>query len=732
MADEHTTETLRGSVESVAFRNEENGFTVLQLATDEELVTVVGCLPGVFAGENLEFSGTWGYHENFGRQFVASACARGMPASAADMLKYLSSGAVKGIGPVTAGRIVELFGADTFKVIEENPKKLARVKGVSLDGAQKISDEFKRQHALRDTMIALERFSMSPTECLSAYKVFGGEAVKIIETNPYLLCGERIGIGFERADAIASALSQPPPPACRVEAGIEHVIRHNVGNGHTCLPRARLAAPCRSLLGVTEEDIEQAIDAMLEKGRLITHPLAGRDSIFLPPLYWTERNIAALLKRILQYPPASQPASEKEIDKIEKKLGVKYEEKQRSAVETALAKGLLILTGGPGTGKTTTVQAILDLYEARDIDYALAAPTGRAAKRMSELTGRPAKTIHRLLEVEWGENDKPVFMRNAGNPISANALIIDELSMVDIFLFESILNALPMGCRLILVGDSDQLPPVGAGNVLKDIIDAHMLPVVELKEIFRQAKESLIVLNAHKIVGGEMPVLDRRDKDFFFIETRDIASAARTVCDLFSKRLPDAYGYSTMTDIQVLCPSRKGETGTVALNAELQKLVNPPAKGKKELAAKNRVLREGDKVMQIKNNYQVVWEKDGESGAGVFNGDIGRLVKIDQAGQTLTVDFDERMAELPFDHAIELEHAYAVTVHKSQGNEFEAVVMPVIGASDLLCYRNLLYTAVTRAKKLMIVVGRADKIRAMVDNDNKVKRYSALKYFLTE
>ncbi|OQA70443.1 MAG: ATP-dependent RecD-like DNA helicase [Firmicutes bacterium ADurb.Bin262] len=726
MADEQTSDTLRGSVESVAFRNEESGFTVLHIATDEELVTVVGCLPGVFAGENIEVSGTWGYHESYGRQFNAASYVRGMPASAADMLKYLSSGAVKGVGPVTAGRIVEMFGADTFKVIEEEPDKLARVKGISRFGAQQISAEFKRQHALRDIMIALERYSMSPVECLNAYKVFGEEAVKIIETNPYLLCSERIGIGFERADAIAAALAQPPPPACRIEAGIEHVIRHNVGNGHTCIPRAKLAAPCCSLLDVGEEEIEQSIDTMLEKGRLITHPLGGRDHIFLPPLYWKERNIAALLRRILQYPPASQPASEKEIDKIEKKLGVQYEEKQRSAIETALAKGLLILTGGPGTGKTTTVQAILDLYEARGIDYALAAPTGRAAKRMSELTGRPAKTIHRLLEVEWGENDKPVFMRNASNPISANALVIDELSMVDIFLFESILNALPMGCRLIMVGDSDQLPPVGAGNVLKDIIDSRMLPVVELKEIFRQAKESLIVVNAHKIVEGGMPVLDLRDRDFFFIETRDIPSALRTVCDLFSKRLPDAFGYSTMTDIQVLCPSKKGEIGTVALNAVLQKLVNPPAKDKNEIALKNRVLREGDKVMQIKNNYQVTWEKDGESGAGVFNGDIGRLVKISHAGQTLTVDFDERMAILPFDHAVELEHAYAVTVHKSQGNEFEAVVMPVIGAPDLL------YTAVTRAKKLMIVVGRADKIKAMVDNDKKVKRYSALKYFLTE
>ena len=725
-------EELCGVVEDVTYRREDTGFTVMDIFADDEYVTVVGVLPELSEGESVRLRGTWGYHATFGKQFKAQLCERSMPSSSADLLRYLSSGAVRGIGPATAKKIIERFGENSFDVLENQPERLADIKGISLKKAKDISKIFNEQFAVRQIMISLERFGMTTHECLDAYKLYGANAVDMIKANPYALCSDIVGMGFERADAIASALPEPPDRAYRVSAGIVHVVKYNLNNGHTCVPRKKLIAPSSGLLEADEDTIEAAIDALVESGRLISQMMNGKEFLFLPQIYSAEKLAAQRILVMTKFPPAGRVTVEEDIEKIEKEENIHYESKQREAILTAANKGILILTGGPGTGKTTALNGILKLFELDGIDVALTAPTGRAAKRMSEITGKEAKTIHRLLEVEWDKHDRPYFSRNARNPISAGAVIVDELSMVDISLFASLLDALPLGCRLIMVGDSDQLPAVGAGSVLHDLILSGVLPVVELKEVFRQAMQSRIVTNAHKIVSGQMPELHDKNNDFFFMKRNSAYDTAATVAELCTVRLPKAYSYSPINDIQVLCPSRKGETGTVSLNKRLQAVINPPSPEKKELQSGSRIFREGDKVMQIKNNYNIIWTKDSEEGTGVFNGDIGTVKKIDKANGCLAVWFDDKEAVYSTDNLQELEHAYAITVHKSQGNEFNAVVIPVMGVVPQLCYRNLLYTAVTRAKKLMVMVGSEKQIRDMVENNTRSKRYSALKFFLTE
>lgn len=725
-------EELCGVVEDVTYRREDTGFTVMDIFADDEYVTVVGVLPELSEGESVRLRGTWGYHATFGKQFKAQLCERSMPSSSADLLRYLSSGAVRGIGPATAKKIIERFGENSFDVLENQPERLADIKGISLKKAKDISKIFNEQFAVRQIMISLERFGMTTHECLEAYKLYGANAVDMIKANPYALCSDIVGMGFERADAIASALPEPPDRAYRVSAGIVHVVKYNLNNGHTCVPRKKLIAPSSGLLEADEDTIEAAIDALVESGRLISQMMNGKEFLFLPQIYSAEKLAAQIILVMTKFPPAGRVTVEEDIERIEKEENIHYESKQREAILTAANKGILILTGGPGTGKTTALNGILKLFELDGIDVALTAPTGRAAKRMSEITGKEAKTIHRLLEVEWDKHDRPYFSRNARNPISAGAVIVDELSMVDISLFASLLDALPLGCRLIMVGDSDQLPAVGAGSVLHDLILSGVLPVVELKEVFRQAMKSRIVTNAHKIVSGQMPELHDKNNDFFFMKRNSAYDTAATVAELCTVRLPKAYLYSPINDIQVLCPSRKGETGTVSLNKRLQAVINPPSPEKKELQSGSRIFREGDKVMQIKNNYNIIWTKDSEEGTGVFNGDIGTVKKIDKANGCLAVWFDDKEAVYSTDNLQELEHAYAITVHKSQGNEFNAVVIPVMGVVPQLCYRNLLYTAVTRAKKLMVMVGSEKQIRDMVENNTRSKRYSALKFFLTE
>ncbi|MCI5739219.1 MAG: AAA family ATPase, partial [Ruminococcus sp.] len=582
--------------------------------------------------------------------------------------------------------------------------------------------------------IALETYGMSPRECIAAYEAFGSNAVERVTKNPFELCDADTGIGFERAEAIADALPNPPESEFRVRAGITHIVRQNLySNGHTCIPREKLLKIAADYLSAGTDAVDRQIDALTASGALTAKELNGREFIFLTSAYRDEKTIADRIKILLRFPPPQCETLEKDIEKQEKQDGITYAETQREAIKTAVSRGVLILTGGPGTGKTTTLNGILKLFEQQGLDIALAAPTGRAAKRMTELTGREAKTMHRLLEVEWDEHDRPVFKRNLRNPLECDALVLDELSMVDISLFASLMQALPFGCRLIMVGDSDQLPPVGAGNVLADLIASDLLPVVELTEVFRQAMGSLIVTNAHRIVAGEMPELTRKDGDFFLMERPNPYAASQTIAALYAKRLPEAYKFSPQNDIQVLCPSKKGETGTVHLNKILQDLVNPAADEKKELTVGFRTFRVGDKVMQTKNNYDIVWEKsDGETGEGIFNGDIGVIENIDIHTETVQICFDDRSAVLAKEQMTDVELAYAVTVHKSQGSEFPAVIMPVVAVLPNLCYRNLLYTAVTRAKQLLILVGTRAEIQKMVENDKKTRRYSALKTFLTE
>ncbi len=723
---------IEGTIEGVVYTNAENVYSVIDLSYDNSLVTAVGIMPSCAVGEKIKLKGVWTTHPTFGKQFKASECERSMPKSAGDMLKYLSSGTIKGIGPSTAAKIVERFGDETFEILENEPFRLAEIKGISESKAMEMGEKFKSQFAVREVIIALEKYNMNATECLSAYKAYGVNAVQRITENPYILCGGKVGLRFERVDEIAASFPNNIKSLYRHRAGIIHILRHNLHNGHTCLPREKIILPSLELLGTEREETQSIIDDLIEDREIIEKFHDDKSYLFLPEEYYDEKTIADRIKVMISFPPAGAKTLDKDIEKIEEKRNIKFEEKQRLAIKTAITKGMLVLTGGPGTGKTTAINGILDIYEKQKLRVLLGAPTGRAAMRMSEVTGRKAKTIHRLLEVEWGEGDRQIFTRNLENPLEADAVIVDELSMVDTHLFAALLDALPLGCRLIMVGDADQLPPVGAGNVLQDIIISKLLPTVALTEIFRQSLKSLIVTNAHKIVKGEYPDLERVDADFFFMQRPGISQCADTVADLYINRLPKAYGYSPMDDIQIICPSRKGENGTVSLNRRLQELINPPSKDKETYESGMRVFREGDKVMQIKNNYDIVWKKGKEVSAGIFNGDIGKIEIINKNAGFMKIDFDGRQAIYPFDNANELELAYAVTVHKSQGSEFEAVIMPVCGIPPQLCYRNLLYTAVTRAKNRLITVGSKQQILSMVDNDKKTKRYSFLKYLLTE
>ncbi len=721
---------IEGTVEDIVYQNPENGYCVIDISCDMKLITAVGIMPSCNAGEKVRLYGQWKNHPTFGTQFSAQRCERSMPKTAADMLRYLAGGAIKGIGPATANKIVERFGEDTFEVIENEPERLREIKGISSEKALEIGESFKKQFAAREVIVALEKLGLSASEALSAYKAYGNATTQRISENPYILCGEKVGLRFERVDEIAKSFPVKVKSIFRQRAGILHILRHNLTNGHTCVPREKLILPAQELIGTEREETQGIIDDLIEDKELVQCFFDEKPYIFLVEEYIDERSIADRIKVMLRFPPAKGRISEKEIDAIEEKKGFRFEKKQKQAILTAVNDGLLVLTGGPGTGKTTTLNGILELFEKKKLRVALAAPTGRAAMRMSEVTGRNAKTIHRLLEVEWGEGDRQRFTRNMENPLEADAVIVDELSMVDTHVFAALMDALPLGCRLVMVGDSDQLPPVGAGNVLQDIIRSELIPVVALTEVFRQSLKSLIVTNAHKIVKGEYPELSVRDKDFFFMQRNNVRQCAETVVELCTQRLPKAYGCDPFEDIQIVCPSKKGETGTARLNVQMQAVLNPQSKDKEELVRGNRIFREGDKVMQTKNNYDIVWTRGKETLAGVYNGDIGKIISVNHNGGFMKILFDTRTAIYPFDSVNELELAYAITVHKSQGSEFESVVMPICFVPSQLSYRNLLYTAVTRAKNRLILLGNQNEIFKMVDNDKKTRRFSGLKYML--
>lgn len=733
-AENKTLLEMEGSVENIVYHNENNQYTVLELNSGDELVTVVGTFPYISIGEKLHLFGTWTSHATFGQQFRAEAFERSRPEDTSAMLKYLSSGAIKGIGVATAGKIIEAFGDEAINVIENDPERLATIKGITLKKAREISEEMQRVNGIRDLMAFLSSFGVRPEDAVKVWKEYGTDSVACIQEDPYRLCSEKISVDFVIADKLAESMEYDRANAERIKAGVLYVLRHNLNNGHTCLPADKLCPAAASMLGVTLEDAQTALLNLCQGFEAVCENFDGRDFIFLPKQHRSEVYSAERIHMMLKYPPESIVGIEREIEEIERSEGITYAERQKDAIRAALDKGLLILTGGPGTGKTTTLNAIIRILMQKGEEVFLAAPTGRAAKRMSELTGVEAKTIHRMLQVDWDENDNPVFQRNERNPLECDAVVIDELSMVDSYVFESVLRALPIGCRLILVGDSDQLPSVGAGNVIGDLIAAQVFPTVQLKEIFRQSMESLIVTNAHRIVNGDMPVLSVRDNDFFFMPMDDLRAVSDTILSLATTRLPNRYNYSPVTDIQVLCPGRKGELGTIELNKRLRELINPAAKNKPQVSVGGTLFRVGDKVMQIKNNYDLPWSReDGTTGEGVFNGDMGIVTDVDKASGCIRVQVDDHEVLYDFEHAAaELELAYAVTVHKSQGNEFTAVIIPVFPGIPQLSYRNLLYTGITRAKKLLILVGRSSAVQDMVANDRKTRRFSGLARFLTE
>ena len=701
---------LEGEVENIVFRNDENGYTVLEIADGDEQMTAVGVMPPVSAGDKVVMTGRFSEHKIYGKQFSARTCEICRPSESADILRYLSSGAVRGIGPSTARRLVESFGDSTLDVMENQPERVAQLKGISAEKAQDFAAQLKANAGIRTLMLYLGEYGISNASAIKIFNVFGTSSVERIKENPYCLCQGDWGVSFERADFIAKKEQLPADSEVRVGAGLSYILRHNEGNGHTCLPKDKLTQLASEFLNVPHGRAAEVLEQMLFDRTLIADTVDDRAFVFTQQQHLNEMYIASRIKMMLSFPAEPEKNIESAVSEQERDNHIRYADLQKEAITAALSEGLL---------------------QSRGKRVLLAAPTGRAAQRMSALTGDEAKTLHRLLGVNWDKNDNPVFQKNEQNQLKCDALIIDEVSMVDSFIFASVMRALPLGCRLILVGDSDQLPSVGPGNVLGDLTDSGMLPVVRLNEIFRQAQQSLIVTNAHKIVNGQMPVLNRADKDFFFMPRSAKAEISAVICDLCQTRLPNAYGYSAFENIQVLSPSRKGDLGTVELNEKLQGCLNPPSDDKAEATIGGKTFREGDKVMQTKNDYDILWTREnGETGEGVFNGDIGIIEKIDRRNKIIRVHFDDKTANLSYEACANLDFSYAVTVHKSQGNEFDAVIMPMFSGPPQLCYRNLLYTAVTRAKKMLILIGTPRTVEYMVNNNRQTKRYTALKAFL--
>lgn len=722
--------TIEGCVDSVLFKNSENGYIVLDLETKNDTVTVVGMLGEIDAGEELTVTGKYVVHPRFGDQFKAEYCQRRMPVETSAILKYLSSGVIKGIGPVMAKKIVEKFGGKSLEIIETEPEKLLEIKGITKNRAEEISREMKRINGIKTLMMFLSQFGILPSAAVKVWKRWGRFSEEMIRENPYILCRNGIGLDFSAAENIAEKQNIPKNDLNRIRAGIFYILDRNTLNGHSCLPCDKLIKAALTLLQCTEEEFRSGLEAESDDGNLVIFEKKDREFIYIAGYFKAEQYITDRLSLLRGCFIDSGDDCSKLIEIEEQTKNIEYAEQQKKAISLALSQGFLILTGGPGTGKTTALKAIISLYEQRGMKVTIAAPTGRAAKRIADLTGYPAKTIHRLLEVVYDSTGELKFKHNENEPLSCDVMIVDEMSMVDSLLFESLLRAMKLSCRLIMVGDSDQLPSVGAGNLLKDLIECNRLTVVKLNEIFRQARESMIITNAHKIVNGEDPILSCKNSDFFFMQRLDGQEAQDLVSELYCERLPKAYGYSPYEDIQVLCPSRKGILGVTELNRLLQKKLNPPENGRSEVKSRIYTFRDNDKVMQTKNNYDIVWKKGTEEGCGIFNGDIGTVIKIRRGENTAVIDFEGRIAEYTADMLDQLELAYAVTVHKSQGSEFNAVILPLLGGYDKLFCRNLLYTAVTRAKKLLIIVGSKTAVEAMVANNRRTLRYSCLKYML--
>lgn len=739
MAEEAEYIEISGRISSVIYTNEENGYTVLRLDTlDGGLVTVVGTLPAAYPGEDLRAFGEWASHPSHGRQFRAEYAERSLPRSAEAIYEYLAGHAVQGVGPATAALIVEKFGDRTLDVIEREPEKLTLIRGISARKAEQISASFRRQSGLRRLMEFLCSHELRPLLAVRLYKYYGENSMDVLGQNPYILAAPHIGGSFSEADTLALGMGCEGDDPNRVRAAAIFELRHNAANGHCFIPADKLVPATAQFISVPEDDVSRSLEALESDGLIRRRAIAGRDACYLSELCEAEEYVAGRLLALAAGPAPAPVDVEPLIAGLEAASGLTYAPTQRETIALAARSRVMALTGGPGTGKTTSVRAILSVFDSLGIKTLLTAPTGRAAKRMSELTLREASTIHRLLGAGFSpEGEQVVFAHDEDDPLDCGAVVLDECSMVDITLMRALLAALPEDCRLILVGDADQLPSVGPGNVFSDILRSGVVPAIRLRDIFRQAEGSHIVRNAHMIIAGEHPNFRENSSDFFFLRRAGDEAAAETITELCSERLPRRMGIPA-EDIQVLTPTRKGALGSVELNRRLQAALNPPARGKNERAAGETVFREGDRVMQIRNNYDMIWHRErgdslpAESGTGIYNGDIGYILAVDAENETVKVDFDGRVAECGFDQLPELEHAWAMTVHKSQGSEYRAVVLALGRGAPQLMTRGVLYTAVTRARELLIAVGREDTAHQMIDNHRQSRRYSGLRVRLAE
>jgi len=722
--------TIEGRITDITFRNEENGWTVLRLSSGRQRITAVGVLPFVGEGEKLKLTGEWKQHPEYGAQLQVTECESIRPETRSDIEKYLASGLVKGIGPATAKLIMEYFGKQALEVIERDPQRLIEIPGIGSKRAKMIGDSFAQQQGMRRMMIFLQKYRLSVPMCMRIYKRFGEATERIIRENPYRLVDDVEGIGFLTADEIAFASGVSPESDFRLQSGLKYVLNQAAEmSGHMFLPRETLMEEAQRLLRLDESLVERAAAQLTMHGELVETPMGEWTAVYLRSLYKAEREVADRMMLLVHTAPGSRGHVEDAIRAYERAEKVQLSADQKEAAESACANGALVITGGPGTGKTTVIRCLIRVL-ASEGQIALAAPTGRAARRMTEATGVPAQTIHRLLECG---GDSGEFQRNEDNPLEADVIIIDEMSMVDIRLMKSLLAAVKPGSRLILVGDADQLPSVGAGRVLGDIIESGVIRVVRLTEIFRQAQKSMIVQNAHRINRGEPPLVNSKDTDFFLERKNTIQDTAQTVVDLISRRLPGYTRLDPLRDMQVLSPMKKGDIGVWQMNKLLQDAMNPPGPGIPERKRGDVVFRLGDKVMQIRNDYQMAWSRGIEENQGVFNGDMGFITGVDEEENTVEVTFDDDRVCIYDDSGLDdLELAYCVSVHKSQGSEFPVVVMPLFNGPAMLMTRNLLYTAVTRAKKMVVTVGRESCIQSMVGNHRQVQRYSALDMRLKE
>ena len=735
MEDARELSYIEGTVDAVVYQNPENGYTVLRLSIGEgRAVTVVGCIPGAAPGEGLGVRGSWGRHISYGEQFKAETVERRLPAGEKAIFDYLSAGTVRGIGAATARKIVEQFGSDALRILEEHPEQLTAIPGVTRKRALAMGESFRSQMGMRRLLEFLSGHDLPLQLAMPIYRKYGDRALETLRRNPYLLVDEELGVDFAAADALALSLGLEGDDPQRLEAALLFELSHNLRNSHNFLHRHKLLAATGQLIGVEEELLQDGLETLLERGEVIAEKTAKEEAIYLFDLYEAECYCAQRLYEMTGEELLPPENMEGVLRDIQRSQGITYAPQQKEAVRLAATSQVMLLTGGPGTGKTTSLRGVLALFEHMGLETALAAPTGRAAKRLGELCGMEAYTIHRLLETRMDPaTGRLAFARDEDDPLKADAVIVDEASMVDITLFRALLAALRGECRLLLVGDPDQLPSVGPGNVLSDLLRSGRIPVVRLTEIFRQAARSAIVRNAHAVNRGEMPELSGRESDFFFLKRRDPQSTAETVVDLVTRRLPERMGIPS-DQIQVLSPTRRYTTGTGSLNRMLQEALNPAAEDKGERRFGEFVFRAGDRVMQVHNNYDIVWrERDGsESGMGMFNGDIGRIETVDPRDGTVTVDFEGKVVEYTPDLLGELESAYAVTVHKAQGSEYRAVILSLMDAAPMLLTRGVLYTAITRARELFILVGDEEKVARMAANDRQQRRYSGLRWRLAQ